>query len=489
MTFIHDAGFRLWYDDGIHIGAVWRQALADALSNATALIFFSTARSNASPNCLKELNFALDDELPIIVVQLDSTPLPALLRLAIGDRQALQRQTLDTHAYRQKLTDALAEVIPLEDESRQSGTLIPAFHLSTTFPQNDEIAQDYVDDLLEVMSYTSFRIFSEKTEPQIYEKRDFLVALSRRSPEQSIRVKVSAFDGQQLDTWSFPPEAVTDFSYLQPAEIAERLTGIMWSYIAHTEKELDDASLDAMGLIARSRTVYKGLDPRSKSIQLGRERLLAGAIALDPNLMQAHEDMAIFLIYNLEGLFSRDVAGDSARALQHARKAMALNDRGGLKIAATVESTFGDVDQAARLLDRLSRTAIGGDRAVSGVLLRIGRAEEVVSRLTGATNPRELWPLAQAHTVLGQYDLALAVQQELLTHIPDIATANANLANIFGHMGRREEGLAAWQKACAAQSGLNYATWVRGSRVARGHSEKFFRAMVDGLRALGLDDD
>ena len=45
MTWINEAGFNLWYDDGIHVGAVWRQALADALSSSSAMVFFATARS------------------------------------------------------------------------------------------------------------------------------------------------------------------------------------------------------------------------------------------------------------------------------------------------------------------------------------------------------------------------------------------------------------------------------------------------------------
>lgn len=43
MAWLEPAGFNLWYDDGIHVGTVWRQALADALSGAAGLVFFATA--------------------------------------------------------------------------------------------------------------------------------------------------------------------------------------------------------------------------------------------------------------------------------------------------------------------------------------------------------------------------------------------------------------------------------------------------------------
>ena len=61
MTWLKEAGFNLWYDDGIHVGEVWRQAIADALTGASALIFFATEKANASPHCQQELSFVLDD--------------------------------------------------------------------------------------------------------------------------------------------------------------------------------------------------------------------------------------------------------------------------------------------------------------------------------------------------------------------------------------------------------------------------------------------
>ena len=66
MSWIRTSGFNLWYDEGIHVGTVWRQALADALSGCAGFIFFSTAQSNHSDNCLKVINFALDEGRPLL---------------------------------------------------------------------------------------------------------------------------------------------------------------------------------------------------------------------------------------------------------------------------------------------------------------------------------------------------------------------------------------------------------------------------------------
>lgn len=62
MAWIGEAGFNLWYDDGIHVGRVWRRALADALNKSVGMVFFCTEGAAESENCLQEINFALDEE-------------------------------------------------------------------------------------------------------------------------------------------------------------------------------------------------------------------------------------------------------------------------------------------------------------------------------------------------------------------------------------------------------------------------------------------
>ena len=111
MGWIREAGFNLWYDDGIHVGSVWRRALADALSKSSGLVFFCTERAAESENCLQEINFVVDEKKPIFVVQLDETALPAELRLSLGNRQSLRRAEFDKNEYRSRLITALSAVV------------------------------------------------------------------------------------------------------------------------------------------------------------------------------------------------------------------------------------------------------------------------------------------------------------------------------------------------------------------------------------------
>jgi pimeloyl-ACP methyl ester carboxylesterase len=111
MAWLHEVGFNLWYDDGIQVGSVWRKAIADAVSGASALIFFATSRSVKSRNCSKEISFILDDDKPVFVVQLDDATLPSELRLSLSDRQAMIRSAFNEATYRSRLTSALGSVV------------------------------------------------------------------------------------------------------------------------------------------------------------------------------------------------------------------------------------------------------------------------------------------------------------------------------------------------------------------------------------------
>ncbi len=71
MAWLHEAGFNLWYDEGIGLGSVWRESLTDSLAKAAACLFFVTKHSAISEHCLRELNFALEEGIWVCPVRLD----------------------------------------------------------------------------------------------------------------------------------------------------------------------------------------------------------------------------------------------------------------------------------------------------------------------------------------------------------------------------------------------------------------------------------
>lgn len=108
IRWLQDQGIHIWYDEGISGGSRWRDAIAGHLSGCHLLLFFVTPRSVASQVCREELEFALDEERPILSVHLEATELPDGVRMAIANRQALFRDELEPDDYERKLLSAVA---------------------------------------------------------------------------------------------------------------------------------------------------------------------------------------------------------------------------------------------------------------------------------------------------------------------------------------------------------------------------------------------
>ena len=103
LKWLKDQGFNIWYDEGISPGSTWRQELAESLKNSDLFLLFVTPASATSDNCLKEVNYALDEGRGILPIHLTSTKLPEGLKLSLSDRQAILKHELPDGEYREKV--------------------------------------------------------------------------------------------------------------------------------------------------------------------------------------------------------------------------------------------------------------------------------------------------------------------------------------------------------------------------------------------------
>ncbi|HEY8267009.1 MAG TPA: TIR domain-containing protein [Steroidobacteraceae bacterium] len=104
---LHDAGVRIWYDEGVSPGARWSDELARALSGAALVLFFCTPRSAKSKHCQDEVSFALDERRPLLVIQDGVVDLPPGLRLQLGPQQSILKHELSAQQFREKLAAAI----------------------------------------------------------------------------------------------------------------------------------------------------------------------------------------------------------------------------------------------------------------------------------------------------------------------------------------------------------------------------------------------
>ncbi len=103
-------GIHVWYDEGIPAGTSWRAEIAAAIKGATKFLFFISESSLNSAHCLREIDYALNNDIEIIPVYLDDSNLPPELELGLNRVQALFRSS--DSEYMQHLQGALQRSSP-----------------------------------------------------------------------------------------------------------------------------------------------------------------------------------------------------------------------------------------------------------------------------------------------------------------------------------------------------------------------------------------
>ena len=114
LVWLRESGFNIWYDEGIEAGTEWREELAKAIEGAKLLLYFVTSDSVQSENCRKEVNFAVDEGIPIVAIHLEAVELPSGLKLTLSDRQAILKHEIPKAEYEQKLQSRISSYLDQE---------------------------------------------------------------------------------------------------------------------------------------------------------------------------------------------------------------------------------------------------------------------------------------------------------------------------------------------------------------------------------------
>lgn len=105
---LRERGVKIWYDEGIEPGSKWREELSNAIQNAEKVLYIASAKSVASPNCERELDFALSLSVPVRVVYIEQVDLPPALGFSLGSHQAVVSSHYDRETFEQKVYDAIS---------------------------------------------------------------------------------------------------------------------------------------------------------------------------------------------------------------------------------------------------------------------------------------------------------------------------------------------------------------------------------------------
>ena len=102
----NEAGFHVWYDEGISPGNEWTDEIADALERCCVFVVMITPVSAPRKNVLNEINFALDENKPFLAIHLEKTEIKGGLKLRTGSTQAILKYNMSEEEYEYKYIEA-----------------------------------------------------------------------------------------------------------------------------------------------------------------------------------------------------------------------------------------------------------------------------------------------------------------------------------------------------------------------------------------------
>lgn len=111
LNWLASRDINVWHDTRLRGGVVWREEIAEKIAAARAVLCFVSRASLRSEICRQELDFALDENKPLLCVFLEQQALSPGLRLSLGHRQGLHRYLLSESEFQQKLLEAARHLV------------------------------------------------------------------------------------------------------------------------------------------------------------------------------------------------------------------------------------------------------------------------------------------------------------------------------------------------------------------------------------------
>ena len=92
---LKQAGFRVWYDEGVIPATEWDEKIARAIKHSSYFVSLISEAYLASANCLDELNYARDLNKPQLLIFLEDVSQPEGLAMRLGRLLAVYRSRYD----------------------------------------------------------------------------------------------------------------------------------------------------------------------------------------------------------------------------------------------------------------------------------------------------------------------------------------------------------------------------------------------------------
>ena len=252
-----------------------------------------------------------------------------------------------------------------------------------------------------------------------------------------------------------------------------------------------DVSMEAYNLFLRGREQALLL---TKSTNAEARRLLSGALAISPGFASAQACIAFTHVDDYVMGWSEDAEHSLRWGLDIAQEACARNDGDAFAHVILSEALLWSRQHDKAMIEvqrglALEPSSALGHMQLAHVQYYLGHFEAALETLDAYMLLDPLYPeitlyfLAQAQEALGQFDAAVATLTLRLARNTNSETSYALLASCYGHLGRFEEGRAAWERALSIAPDFSL---DRRRKVLPYKDPAIFERRVEGLRKAGL---
>jgi TolB-like protein len=336
LTRLKDAGFHIWYDEGIGPGSEWSDSVARHIEHCASFLYFVTPRSVDREHCRRELNFAIDQSRRVLAVHLVPTELPSGLKLTLSNRQAILKYDGPESAYQAKLGRALGAAAQ-HDPTRRSNIRAPerpaldrsiailrlsALGLDAAAATHAEVLTEELRTV--IAGYPEIRIVSVRNSTALHDVRDasYVLAGSIQHLRDRVllRVHLTRTDDRHM-VWAKTFEYPREDDNADPATTASTIGRFIRQQLVfdqrcesvrRTARSTEAATAYCAALAENFR--YGQIGDMDAQLMLSEAQR---AIALDPDIAGAYE-----LIARAYQIFARMGAMDWRDASRNAHDAL-----------------------------------------------------------------------------------------------------------------------------------------------------------------------
>ena len=274
IHWLHENACFVWYDEGIAPGSKWRDEIAETIIACSLFVFYLSPESVESEECMKELSFALDQGVPILTIFLEQFKLSPGLKLALQNRQAIEKYRYNEEAYRVKLRESVVQIIKDGEAGSRQKRIVNAQAQAGTSSGFDQRYQLH-NEVARVPNGVVFRALDLVRGRTVTIKRDLINAAIETNLATEFKILASLRHPNIVTALDFGvDDDGREYLVMDLQENALPLAEAAANQPVSVQVDLLSQSLRALHYLHRKKMIHCAIQPQSVVVADGRVKLL-----------------------------------------------------------------------------------------------------------------------------------------------------------------------------------------------------------------------